>query len=104
MRIFTVKRLLLFCILGLALLAFAGLQPTRVGAAPLVQTSCTLPATVTTANQLSDCITAANAGSGGTITLGADITLNAALPNITTAITLEGANYVIDGGNSVRIF
>ena len=37
-------------------------------------------------------------------TLGADITLTSALPGITSEIVLEGANYAIDGGNSVRIF
>ena len=93
-----------FLLSWLLLAAYANTPPTSVSAAPLLQTSCTLPATVTTASQLSNCITTANAGSGGTITLGADITLTSALPQIATAITLEGANHVIDGGSTVRIF
>ncbi|MCB9009759.1 MAG: tandem-95 repeat protein [Ardenticatenaceae bacterium] len=96
------KRLLIICILGLSLFALAGLHPARVGAAPLRQTGCTLPATVTTADQLYDCITAANAGSGGTITLDADINLTdlttSPLPQITSEITLEGDGHTIDGG------
>ena len=52
--------------LSLGLLILAGMQPGRVSAAPLRQASCTLPATVTTADQLYDCITAANARRGRT--------------------------------------
>ena len=94
---------LLSCLL---LAAYANIQPTSVRAAPLLQTSCTLPATVTTATQLANCITAANANGAGldTITLGANITLSAALPQITSAITIEGAGYTLNGNNSVRIF
>ena len=102
MGIFIMKRLLLIGILGLGLFALAGLPPTHVSAAPLAQASCTLPATVTTADQLYDCITAANAGSGGTITLGTNITLSAALPQITSQITLEGAGYTIDAGGDYQ--
>ncbi|MEZ4709298.1 MAG: tandem-95 repeat protein [Caldilineaceae bacterium] len=103
---FTMKRLLLICLLGLVLPALAGLHPAPVEAAPVAQASCTLPATVTTANQLYNCITAANNNGAAldTITLGADITLTSALPQITTAITLEGAGYAIDGGNSIQLF
>ncbi|MCA9967899.1 MAG: right-handed parallel beta-helix repeat-containing protein, partial [Anaerolineales bacterium] len=59
--------------------------------------------TVTTADELSECITLANANespspTADTITLGADINLSTALPQITSEITLEGANHVIDGG------
>ncbi|MCO5198326.1 MAG: hypothetical protein M9941_11345 [Anaerolineae bacterium] len=65
--------------------------------------------TVTTAAELSDCINLANANespgpTADTITLGADITLSTALPQIASEITLEGANYVIDGGGSVQLF
>ncbi|MCA9946919.1 MAG: hypothetical protein KC449_25735, partial [Anaerolineales bacterium] len=102
MSMTTMKRLLIICILGLSLFALAGLHPARVGAAPLRQTGCTLPATVTTADQLYDCITVANAGSGGTITLDADINLTdlttSPLPQITSEITLEGDGHTIDGG------
>ena len=59
MSISTIKRLLILCVIGLGLFALAGLHSARVGAAPLHQTSCTLPATVTTAAELSSCITAA---------------------------------------------
>lgn len=110
----TMKRLTLICVLGLGLLALAGMHPARVGAAPnsaaatasLLRQSCTLPATVTTEAQLADCIAEANNNGAGldTITLGADITLSAALPQITTAITIEGAGYVVDGADSYRVF
>ncbi|MCO5206950.1 MAG: hypothetical protein M9928_18215, partial [Anaerolineae bacterium] len=100
------KRLTMICILGLGLLAYIGIFPDRVAAAPQIPQSCTLPATVTTTTELADCITAANANGAGldTITLGADITLNAALPQVTSTIVVEGAGYFIDGANSRQIF
>ena len=62
---------------------------------------------------LADAITAANtdtatngctAGSGAdTITLGVNITLNAPLPDITSEITIEGAEYDIDGNDQYQI-
>ena len=63
---------------------------------------------------VADAITAANtdtatngctAGSGAdTITLGVNITLGDYLPDITTDITIEGANYDIDGNDEYQIF
>ena len=63
---------------------------------------------------LVDAITAANtdtatngctAGSGAdTITLGVNITLDNWLPDITSEITIEGANYDIDGNDEYQIF
>ena len=63
---------------------------------------------------LSDAIKAANtdtvagdctAGSGAdTITLSSNITLTAALPHITSSITIEGNGYSIDGDGKYRIF
>ena len=63
---------------------------------------------------LADAITAANtdtatngctAGSGAdTITLGVNITLADWLPDITSEITIEGANYDIDGNGEYQIF
>ena len=63
---------------------------------------------------LADAITAANtdtatngctAGSGAdTITLGVNITLDDYLPDITSEITIEGANYDIDGNDEYQIF
>ena len=63
---------------------------------------------------LADAITAANtdtatgncpAGDGAdTITLTADISLYAALPNISSAMTIEGGGYTISGNNLRRIF
>ena len=97
-------------LLSWLLLAVSPAYATSVRAAPLLQASCTLPATVTTANQLYNCITAANANGAGldTITLGANINLTtlttSPLPQITSAITLEGAGYTLDGGNSRQIF
>ena len=70
--------------------------------------------TVTASCSLTDAITAANsdtatggciAGSGAdTITLSAAIALSAALPNITSTITIAGAGYSISGADSYRIF
>ena len=64
--------------------------------------------------ELADAITAANtdtatngctAGSGAdTISLGVNITLSAELPDITSEITIEGANYDIDGNDEYQIF
>ena len=66
--------------------------------------SCTLWDAITAANT----DTATNgcpAGSGAdTITLGVNITLAAELPEITTEITVEGAEYDIDGNGEHRIF
>ena len=63
---------------------------------------------------LADAITAANtdtatngctAGSGAdTITLCVNITLDDYLPDITSEITIEGANYDIDGNDEYQIF
>ncbi len=104
------------CILCLGLLAFAASIPAGAYAEPdpasganrLRQQACTLPATVTTADELYECITAANAGAGGTITLGGDIDLTtlttSPLPQIASAVVLEGGGYAIDGGGSVRFF
>ena len=95
-------------LLGMILIMFlfSSLTVRHAEAAPPHQTGCTLPATVTTATQLADCITAANTNGAGldTITLGANITLSAALPQITTAIVVEGAGYFIDGADTYRIF
>ncbi|MCO5195749.1 MAG: right-handed parallel beta-helix repeat-containing protein, partial [Anaerolineae bacterium] len=100
------KRLTMICILGLGLLAYTVIFPDRVGAAPQIPQSCTFPATVTTAAELADCITTANTNGAGldTITLGANITLSATLPQITTAIVVEGAGYFIDGADTYRVF
>ena len=63
---------------------------------------------------LADAITAANtdaatgacpAGDGvDTISISEDITLNAALPHITTEITIEGGGFTISGNERFRIF
>lgn len=73
--------------------------------------------TVTTADELFDCIAVANGNGAGldTITLGGDIPLTtlttSPLPQITSEITLEGAGFAIDGGwegtgsgTGIRIF
>ena len=66
--------------------------------------TCTLPNAITAANT----DTATNgcaAGSGAdTITLGVNITLSAELPLITSEITIEGADYDIDGNDQYQIF
>ena len=67
MSIATKKRRRIGWLVGLSLLAIAGMQPGRVSAAPnaapaiapLRLQSCTLPETVSTADELYDCITAA---------------------------------------------
>ena len=63
---------------------------------------------------LADAITAANtdtavggclAGDGAdTITLSGDIMLTAALPHITSEVTIDGAGYMISGNNRYRVF
>ena len=59
--------------------------------------ACSLPATVTTATQLADCITAANSdGAHDTITLGANIMLSGLLPVI--ASDIGGMAELVDHG------
>ena len=70
----------------------------------LVSSTCSLANAITAAN--TDTATGGcPAGSGAdTITLTSDVTLTAALPQITSTITLEGAGYTIDGDGKFRIF
>ena len=80
-------------------------RPTVDPLAPLtVDASCSLADAITAAN--SDTATGGcGAGNGAdTITLTADITLGAALPYITSKITIAGVNYFISGADSYLIF
>ncbi|MCP4210109.1 MAG: hypothetical protein GY764_01400 [Halieaceae bacterium] len=89
-----------------SLTAQAASLPSNSTDTTMVPASCSLPATVTTATELADCITAANNNGPGQdmITLGTDITLSRALPQITTEIILEGGGFTIDGTNAFRVF
>ena len=89
------------------LLAFAImllLYPLPVGAADIaVSSSCSLADAITAAN--TDAATGGcSAGSGAdTISLSGSITLTSALPQITTALTINGNGHTINGGDSHRI-
>ena len=62
-------------------------------------------ATVTTETELAAAIRAANdSAEDDVISLGADITLTAALPGISSSITILGNGHSISGNESVRIF
>ena len=89
--------------------AGAALLFTLYGASPLQAASLTVDGSCT----LADAITAVNsdtatgncaAGSGAdTITLTANVTLGAALPAVTSAVTIEGNSFAIDGANAFRV-
>ena len=78
------------------------------------QTASAANITVNSSCSLADAITASNtdtatggctAGSGvDTISLSGDITLSAALPQITTGVTINGNGHSIDGASTYRIF
>ena len=92
------------------LLLFASTLTVFLFALPVYAADITLSSSCT----LADAIIAANsdrakgdcpAGHGtDTITLVEDITLQAALPAITSDITIEGKDYTISGDNRYRIF
>ena len=100
------------------LMAFALLMVATIAAPAVHAASITVDKTADDDSNgtctLDDAITAANtdtatdgctAGSGAdTITLGVNITLTAVLPDITSEITIEGANYDIDGNGEYQIF
>ncbi len=69
-----------------------------------VNSSCSLANAITSSN--TDTATGGcTAGSGvDTISLSGDITLSAALPQITTAVTINGNSHTINGASSYRIF
>jgi len=60
--------------------------------------------TASTFAELSSAITTANGnGQADTITLTANITLSAALPQVASQITIEGAGYTLDGASTYRV-
>ena len=80
------------------------LIPTTAQAADIgLSDTCTLADAITAANTdaaVSGCL----AGDGAdTISLSGDITLTAALPQITSEIVIEGGNFAISGNNQFRI-
>ena len=87
-------------ILILLLLPIAPVQAATI----TVNSTCSLANAITAAN--TDTATGGcQAGSGAdTITLTANITLSAALPNIASNITIEGAGKSISGNNTYHIF
>ena len=84
-----------------------------IGALCLAASTSAATITVNATCSLSDAITAANtdtatggcsAGSGAdTISLSGSITLTSALPQITTALTINGNGHTINGGGSHRV-
>ena len=86
-----------------ALLFFVHTQ-TVLAADITVSSSCSLSDAITTSN--TDTATGGcSAGSGiDSISLSGDVTLGAALPQITTAVTINGNSHTIDGASSYRIF
>lgn len=78
--------------------------PTIQAADIELSDTCTLADAITAANT-DEAVGGCPAGDGAdTISLASDITLDAALPQITTGITIEGGGYTISGNNRLRIF
>ena len=90
-----------------ALMLFGVLMMTTefVRAADIELTdSCSLADAIKAANT-DEAVSGCPAGDGAdTITLSSDITLEAALPHITSEITIEGSDYTVSGDNRFRIF
>ena len=68
-------------------------------------TNCTLAEAIDSANGNADTGGCVGSGAYGadTITLATDVTLAAALPNIASAITIEGGGKTINGNNSLSV-
>ena len=67
--------------------------------------SCPNPANITTKDELASCIWWANLTAGAqTLGLGANITLSAPLPAVTSDMTLNGNGHFVSGSNAVRVF
>ncbi len=94
--------------LPLGIVALLCLLSARVSLAATITVNddCPLSAAITSANNDSNSHdTDCTAGSGAdTITLSANVTLSADLPRVTSAITVQGNGYSIDGGNSYHMF
>ena len=99
------KRQLVYAVCICAWLLFGAL-PTARAATINVDSTCTLPQAITSANDDSAPTgSSCEAGSGAdTINLSANVTLSADLPQVTTAITIEGGGYTIDGADAHHIF
>ena len=75
------------------------------GAVEVALLLCPTPLAISDTTELANCITWANADPGAdTLGLDADITLSAALPQITTEITLEGGGFFVSGADTYRVF
>ncbi len=75
------------------------------GAVEVALLLCPTPLAISDTTELANCITWANANPGAdTLGLDADITLSAALPQITTEITLEGGGFFVSGADTYRVF
>lgn len=78
--------------------------PTAQAADIEVSDTCSVADAITAANK-DEAAGSCPAGNGAdTITLSSDITLSAALPHITTEITIEGEGFTISGDDRFRIF
>ena len=102
---FDAKRCIVFGIC-IALSLFAA--GTSLAATINVDSNCSLANAIRSANgdtQQSPNNSCETGGSGAdAITLSANVTLSADLPRVTSAITVEGKGYSIDGGNSYHMF
>jgi len=99
------QRALATSLIGAAMLLAMSSAPIVYAAPITVSGACTLDEAITNANNDAATFPDCAAGSGAdTITLTADVTLVAALPDITSEITLEGANFFVSGANMFRVF
>ena len=99
------KRQLVYAVCICAWLLFGAL-PTARAATIYVDSTCTLPQAITSANDDSAPTgSSCEAGSGAdTINLSANVTLAADLPIVSSVITVDGSGYTIDGLDIRHIF
>jgi len=104
------QRALATSLIGAAMLLALSSAPLVHAANITVSGACTLDEAITNANNNAATFPDCAAGSGpDTITLTGNVTIGvdtpaAALPDITSEITLEGANFFVSGANTFRVF
>ncbi len=99
------QRALATSLIGAAMLLALSSAPVALANSITVSGACTLDEAIANANDDAATFPDCAAGSGAdTLYLTANITLGAALPNITSEITLEGNNFYVDGANAFRVF
>ena len=85
-------------------LGFALMTTVALAADIEVNADCSLAAAITAANTDETSAGCPAGGGADIITLSGDITLEAALPDISSEIRIEGAGYAISGAEQFRIF